>query len=662
MERVSLEEFLMNDEFWNSVEQSFDIPLQFAEQDPIVGHEEEKRIIREQCKKYVQNFYYFENEMKKVDYNPKEIDKIRNNFNPIGIVLIGKYGSAKSREMQLAQIWIREMLEELGIKGFDYVAEIDKTMPLGFVIKRYEHPYGIQLREAKIRRIRKIDKIKSILLKAILGSAGFFLLYQTIGFIFWFSNFIPNTLFNIGLNLWYDLPRYLQIGEFLTLVGIYYTLSYFKKRVENNLPNIIASTADVPEALIGKIDSGEFLLGKYDHALSDKPPQNRFVINPALLKFHGNVFAVENLHELTQETQELIAQVIEEKKKDVSNLGDSYTQIIYPFFFFTLNPDRISNIKEVLRAKTRYFVVLEVRNEVENNKRNRRHLMLLLSYRYKHLNFSINALKEIVNYCEFLADDRSKLYVSRKIFSIPTYLEDNEKELIEKSDVRKALEKMLTVTQTSAIAKIEELYNSYNIKTSGSEIGRCNVICKYLHREASESGTLEIHVSNEDYISYVIPIKAVIKKNGKGDINIITRGLSEDEIKFYTNSLKSLLHKEIKDNDIYISVPCLSNDETLLAGMYIAAYSALKRCKVDLSNIIALNINSFGETSKLPFLNLRMFYTKNILKNKKVIVSKEDLEYKVNKEYIRDFIKTNIVSVEDLNKLFEEIEYGRRNK
>jgi hypothetical protein len=680
--KIKLEEFLLDEDFWRSYKTSDEIPTGFFEKDNykyeyspynfLVGKERDKKILREVVDKFVNQVVWLDMEWDNLEKEGKSKNSpSRDGINdilvkklerPPIIVSTGRYGSGKTLEQKILREHLQIELEKRGIFGYDFLAEPDKFSSEKFVIKRYPHPYGIKKYENLQKRAQLIDKIKRYTLYSAIGSAFSFMAYQTLAFIGLYQHFVLDIFFNIGLNLWYDLPRYLQMAEVLLLSGIFGTLHFYKKRSESKLPHFLATTRFGMEPLIGG-EKREDIIGYYDKKLNDRPPQNRFSIEPKILKTFCNVFPIENLHRLEEGTQELLAQLIEEKIFPVASLGEEYNELFYCIVYATINPEATKNVIEALQAKFKYAIELDVTNEVDNTEINRRHLITLIRYMYKNLRFKREALEKIVEFCQLLAENKDKLYISRRIISLPERSNiikelSGKSEYINDNHVKDAAREMLSFVQIPMKRLIEDLYKSYNVDLNGSKVGSCNIVCKILDPELKEEAK-EVYLQSEDYLSYITSIEAHAKKSKGGKINIVSKGLSDEEINFYKDALYFLFKKDginLEEYEINLSVPVLIDDKNILAGMYVAVNSAINGYKIDQSKVLAVNMNERGDIASLDRLNLRIFYSSNFLKSKTAVVGDKDYETVVAKNWFKEE-GIKLVPVNNRKKLMEEMIY-----
>ena len=184
-----------------------------------------------------------------------------------------------------------------------------------------------------------------------------------------------------------------------------------------------------------------------------------------------------------------------------------------------------------------------------------------------------------------------------------------------------AVKEMLSFIQIPMKARIERNYKNYEIRLEGSKVGKCYVLSKLLDPELKERVSEE-YLQSDDYISYLVPIEARAIK-GRGKLVIVSKGLKKEEEEFYKKALNMMFADEgidLSDYDVYISLPCIRDDESLLAGMYVALHSALGNYPLRLDRVLALNLRENREFGRMDRLNVRIFYCTPYLKGKEVLV------------------------------------------
>jgi hypothetical protein len=610
------------------------------------------------------------------------VDILKRDTRPMYIIaLVGPYGSGKTLLANCLSIYLQKLFDGIGFRPPDYVAIPDNNFSRGFRIDSLPTPQGEMELKKYLKRQSILGKIKKGSIWGLIASAAFTLLYQTLWFIKSESKYIKDWLLNIGMNIWYDILRYASVVEiafFTYMIGFAY---WYMKRNQSKRPNIISYGRVMPSILIGG-ESREELEGVYDDSL-DRPPQEKILKRSKALEANMKILPIENVAALKEDAQLFLAQLIEEKEIYFAGLPNDYREFFYTLVVVGINPDQIHKVHPALLNRLNYgeqfkslntlcesssfydevsnILLINNTEVVEGNDINKAHFLTYLAWRIKENGgrpWKLEAMKTFMDYSSCLAEDKDKLYVSRKIIKLIDKVEEVAKSerspYVEKEHVKETIKTFRSSMQKLLEEKIKELYSTYPPLLQGSEVGSVN--CLLLHQETIKEGE-ESYLQSEDYVGYICKINTVVEKvsGNKGEIKIISNGLTEDEKRHYQDSLRMLFAKDEELADyyqyfnIYVSVPCLKNDDSLLAGMYVSAKSAIKECPINQNYILSIKLTEDGRITSLPRLNRRLFYLEGI--GKDVVVSKEDYNKRIPANYYDKLQFHTVEKLQEIEKL-----------
>ncbi len=697
--KITLDSFLEDDIWWETeFKDTSQIPLDLIrkpknggaendsvfEYDPynkIVGHEKEKAASRSVVDDALKTFAYIRKRRKELaaggfkENDPPGrciIDILREEVPPMPMIIrIGPYGSSKTLQQRCEEEYLFIKREKYGLTGYDYFAISNKDSPLGFILKQTESPYGQRAVDRYFfKKQSKADALSVLKWAAVAGAGAAItgVMAELILQYWWASPLLgENPLEWIVTNMSVVIP---YIEELVLIGGIPTALALARKWLNKNKskdPRLLAVGNEMTPPYVGH-ESVDNLRGNYMHDL-DVPPQFKLKIGD-ILKANEKILMVENLHSLSPDLQKNLSQIIEEKVVDVADLPREHRKFVYTLISAGINTDKLSAVAESLQNRINYAEILNVVNNVsrdeekvyifpetnttvsidsengiKRNKKNERHLALLLSDITDRIGgrpWKKSAYHEFVDYCSRLADSSRELHISRRVIKLPKkaeeFAEAEKSPYIEERHVLLAEKELKSITQSVMERKLMD----YSIEQKASlgddkEIGRVNVLLSY-HDDllkGLEPGTpreIYDYIQMEDHVGYIVPITAVndINNRGESGLEVVTKDKSIDKT-FLRDSLLSLLSKEgvkLDGRRIYVSIPSLKDDDAILGGAYIAVKSVIEQKPLRQDACLAVKVTEAGEVTSIPKLNSRLFYLEG--KANEVVVSNYDKRNKID--------------------------------
>ncbi len=691
--KITLESFLEDDPWWdNQFRDTSQIPLGFVRKpkndggvdgsplvyDPynkIVGHEKEKAASKGVVRDALKTFAYIKkrwNELRASGLSENSppghciIDILREEVPPMPmIVRIGPYGSSKTLQQRCEEEFLFMEREKYGLTGYDYFTASDESSPLGFVLRQAESPHGQLVVEDHFSKKEIKANTFNFLKWAAIAGAGTAIAGSMAELIlqYWWELqlFSESPLEWVSTNMATVLP---YIEELVLIAGVPTALGLAKKWINRNKspdPRLLSTGSEMVPPYVGHETVGN-LRGDYMHGL-DAPPQFRLKLGD-MLRANEKMLTIENLHSLSPDVQKNLSQIIEEKVVDVAGLPREYRKFVYTLVSAGINTDKLSSVVESLQNRINYAEILNVVNNIsrdeeqvysfpdtnttisvdsgngiKRNKKNERHLALLLGDITDHIGgrpWKKEAYQEFVDYCSRLSDNSGELHISRRVIKLPKKAEDfaetEKAPYVEQRHVMLAEKELKSITQSVMERKLRDYAVEQSTPaTDNQKVGRVNVALSYHDNllKGVEPGTpreIYDYIQTEDYVGYVAPITAINEwtKDDRSGLEIITKDSSLDK-DFLKNALLSLLAKEGADmhgHKIYVSVPSLKDDDAILGGAYVAVKSVLE-CKPLRQDVcLAAKVTEAGEITSIPRLNSRLFYLDG--KTKEVVVSDYD--------------------------------------
>jgi hypothetical protein len=456
---------------------------------------------------------------------------------------------------------------------------------------------------------------------------------------------------------------------------VYELTAHFKKNKKNH-PKILIDGSGEPPHLIGTEVSPAMLVGAYDE-YADKSPQDRFTQEPVLLKSLYKPLTIENLHELNNPSQSILAQVLEEKKVEVAGRAD-LSEFWFGLISVCTNTQWLNKLLESLKNRLNYATTIYVKNEVERTPRHERHLGVILADiidGIKGRPAKRDAYLEFLDYTSRLADSSNELHISRRVIRLPKRAEElaaaEGSSYIEARHIMRAEAESRSQIQLAMLEKLSSALSEVGTPVNDSEkIGLVKVLCSYNDESLQNlevGGPVGVYdyVYSEDYVGYAVPIRARIvgsksafsKLFSHNGIHIhTTNARVNQKVNEYSEALRGLFADDgidIDDYKVLISIPTLDDDSTIVAGAYLAIKSAIEQKPLRQDLLMAAQLSdTIGDITSLPHMNSRLFYADGLCNG--VVVSDYDYNNKIIKRdgssLYRDI---NIIPVKNRKELFE---------
>lgn len=684
--KITLDEFLSDENFWGNFEDTSQIPRGFLRDNPgsafsydpynkIVGHERDKAasksIIMYTIKQYVRIRLLREALKKRGLSEDKIIDTLRKSSPPMPMIIrFGPYGSSKTKQQECEEEFMKIMRKKFGLTGYDYYVTRKVGSPLEFAIVEKQAPFGEEDVKRYDRRERLKGKIKVGIEVGAVATVGIALTYyvidQTLQYD-WLQQFLgwdwPEWVI---ANFSWMVPEMFYAS--VPVIGAALAYQYIKNLNKNKSkkPRLLLKGRDSVDILLGN-ESKESLIGKFEER--DCPPQDKLTETPQILNSNEKILSIENLHAMDKSVQRTLSQIIEEKVVDV--VGNSnHRKFFYSLISAGINTEKLPMVDEALKNRINYAQKLYVQNAVQRgeefvysfpetnttlvnekegvkrSQKNERHLRVLLADILDGMGgrpWKKEACDEFVDYCSRLADSADELHISRRVIALPktadNFAREDNSAFVTAKHVSMAEKESKSLTQLAMAPKIRDYISEHAVFNGPAiEVGRVNVLLSYSDEtlkgmESGTSKTLYDYMQTEDYIGYVVPITARHAKAEPGKAGCIELVSEEETVMrkagFYENALRMLFNSEnidLSKYNISVSVPALKEDDALLAGLYVAIKSSIEERPLRQDVFLAAKLLETGQVTSLQKLNCRLFYASDY-KNK-VIISEYDNTHK----------------------------------
>jgi hypothetical protein len=682
---ITLEEFLYDDEFWEKIHRDgSDIPLDFFDTDAkppfeynplnvVVGHDREKKRVVEAIENYLREERRREELEKEYKRRglPEDapgkvciVDKLKEEIPPVEpIFFFGPYGSSKSLQQRCYQKLFFMLREKFGVRGHGYVAEWDKTKPYGMDIHTHFGGDEIARIENFEKREKRKERIKKVLKLSAIGGGGciasywivrvferawpyFYQMYVVQQGDWW--GFVKRLFDILEATIWIQLPNYAPLGYLALGAAGLALISKYLKRHEDRKPNLLADARTIPPVLLGH-ESKEELIGKY---LDEEGLAPQFKITPSLLlKADSKPLIVENLPNLKDDVQLILAQVMEEREIEVAG---RFRRFVRPLFLFGANTEKLPGVVDPLKNRIIYGIVEEVTNEIERNKKNERHLKAFLAFlckKYGTLFADLDAENEYIEICSRLADDIGKLHISRRTVAIPRYAgrfaEEEGCKYISPKHLKMAEREVKSIVQQVLERRLKHYVDRSNVELEGERIGKVNVVGLAKESELGFTSGLEdnrlfekdvyLGAQSEDHIGYIGTIVAnvfPVDDFRKAKFEIIDEKGNLKNKDFYKNRIETLLRNDgidISNDIVMLDVRLYNDDDVIVTGGYLAIRSAKRKEKIKQDIALAVGLLPEGVTTPVDKLNARLYGVHEQIDS--VIVTSYDLEKRIKKEW-----------------------------
>lgn len=699
--KITLQEFLSNDGWWNNhFQDTSQLPLELIKKprdeieaensfyvyDPynrIVGHEKEKEVSKAAVLNFLATSAMIRKrkaELASMGFSESMppgrciIDILREEFPTMPMtVRIGPYAGGKTLGQECEEEFLFMKRKEFGLAGYDYVAVRDRKSPLEFKLEEVSSPNGIEdVEEYNFMKETK-STVKKWGVRSMLLGGGLFISYVLADFTLQYYPLIQ--AYGINPLYWFfdNFSYILQDGSYIATFGILGALSYyFNKKLNKGKskdPNLLSTGEERPTPYVGH-ETVDDLLGKY---IEDKetPPQFRIKKLSDILKANEKVFIVENLHELSREVQQNLAQIIEERYVDVA--GQNLRKFVYSLVSVGLNVEKMSKLEEALKNRLNYADRMFVSNDVqkyqdlavydaktgsafikpspsvEKTPLNLRHMYLFIAdvaSRSFGIPWKKDSCDELLDYCSRLSDDVDSIRIDRGVINVINQAEKFAKtegsKYVKVNHVINAERSYRSLVQLAMEGKIKEYEKEAGVELKRDElyykeIGTSRVIISYRDKDLQEygeglrEGAYEYERS-EDYIGVIVKINASVSKRKEGEdeqFDIISGNAAINK-DFYKASLRALFMREridLSSYNISLSIPTLSDDDAILAGAYSSLKSAIMSKGIRQDRYIVAKLTETGELTSLRKLNTRLSAIDN--SHQGAIISVYDYKHKV---------------------------------
>lgn len=702
---ISFEDFLNDDKFWESHKDGSDIPTDFFKKDAeppfkydprnkVVGHDREKKRVEDALLDYIEE----EKKRETLEKVYKEmglpedaagkacvVDKLKEEL-PCAepIFFYGPYGSSKSLQQKCYQELFFMMRDEEGAMGHEFLAEWDKTKPYGMDlrtcfggegIKRVEDYEKWEKRKNKLKRVGKWAAIGGTL---GLASVWFVNVLERYGPMLYtryveqqgdWVKFFKQLFGLIELMVWVDIDEYSNLAYIAlgtTALGV---ITKYLRRHEIKTPHLLADARTIPPVLLGH-ETKEDLIGKYLD-VEGYAPQFR-ITEPLLLKTDSKPLIIENLSNLKEDVQLILAQTMEEREVEVAG---KFRRFVRPLFFIGANTDKLPGVVSPLKSRITYGVVEEVTNEIERSVKNDRHLKAFLAYlckRYGTMYADPEGENKYLELSSKLADDVNQLHISRRTVAIPRYAgrfakEDGSTHITPKH-MDQAEKCVKSIVQQVLDRKLRHYIDRTNIETKGERVGKVNVIAVAEESNLEFTGSLEdrrlfddygekevyVGAQSEDHIGYVATMAAFVYPVDdfrKAKFEIIDKKGNLKRIDFYKSQIETLLRNDgidISNDIIMLDARLYNDDDAIVTGGYLAIRSAIKGEKLRQDVAVATGLSPEGITTPLDKLNARLYGVDGSIGS--VVVTGHDYNNRVKKEWYPDLEINTADKKEDILK------------
>ena len=578
LNKITLEKFLSDDDWWDNFKDSLEIPLDFiqrpktqleAENSPyvydpynsIVGHEKEKQVSNAMLINVCGTLARIRKmrEDLKTRGMPENsppgnciIDRLREAFPTMPmIVREGPYGGSKTLQQECEEEKFFMMREEFGLTGYDYYTKRDKNSPLEFALVEKSSPGGVLDVEKYYDRKEFKRIIKSGFKKLAIYGSGGLITYVVAEILIRYWGLAQ--AFGIDPALWIadGVVTVLPYAQNLSAVAIAGILAYAAKehfgRNKSKDLNLLATGDERPAPYVGH-ENVRNLKGEFMTHL-DTSPQFKIMRAPDVLKANEKILIIENVHELSREVQQNLSQIIEEKYVDIADL--SMRKFVYSLVSVGLNTEKMSQLEESLRNRLNYAERLNVRNEIERDEDvvirnpqngdvfikssdsvrrdriNERHLYVFLADRVSKmagLPWKREACEELADYCSRLAEDVNKLRIDRGVVNViqkaNQFAKNDGVAYVEPKHIIASERDYRSLMQLAMQDKLKDYAMENGLKFKNDrEVGVVRVLASYHDPQLQSFGKdmkkdAYEYARSEDYTSHPVEITATVEEAG----------------------------------------------------------------------------------------------------------------------------------------------------
>jgi hypothetical protein len=411
--------------------------------------------------------------------------------------------------------------------------------------------------------------------------------------------------------------------------------------------------------------------------MPDRPYQE-CLTEPKLLYGNGNITIIEKLGELNKDSQELIAQVINERIFNV--LGNS--KLARSFFtlpFISMNPDDEPKVVPPLRDRINFGYVMNVVNEVGDKTtltEDENWIKFFAAYirrSISHKPFDKAGLNEVVEVAKRMSDNIYTPAITRSWISIVMraciLAKEDDSTYTTDKHVKEAERETRSLVQSILENRVNEhCYEKYlfndDTKYSSEKVKilallRDENLIKEVEKSAGE--VFESYkLSLEDSVGYLTEISAFVKKVRDASESKFLVTKEFDGIEDYKRTVIGMLEKDGFDTSkysIFVDTSKLFNiDETIIPATYLLLYSQLskKPKKIRQDKALAVSMDILGNVIPADKINRRIFYSPDNVKE--IVVTQYDLENRTKESY---YPNKKLIPVVNKEKLLEEMLYEK---
>jgi len=608
-------------------------------------------------------------------------------------------GSGKSFIQRRLEVWRQELYNHLDLKGYDRLMLRDqkerdsaylRTFLGGSGASVIEYHESIEIRKERFNRTRNWLIYSSLFAFPVYAAT---VLTARIAQFSWGVDIGVDPAIDLGAALNRNF-NWIALG--LGLAGwnaIYNRLVKRWEKGESNRPEWIVNSTQSTPVIIGNVDREE-IVGKYlADAGSDVQPQKKFT-KPNWLNSDGQSLIIEQLADLSEENQNILAQIIQEKEFPITDKGE-YTTSYFSFMSIGLNPHLADKVVAPLKDRLKLGYGSMVANEIpstnkigtsiydsfieqalqedpnnlelfansestiERSKRIERKFWGFMKYfRKDNKPFNREALEKAVDLSSALSEDKSKLVIDREFIGILTHAMTlstlRKEDFTTADDILNSAKTYRSDEQSTLLPVLERHYKSMEQGLKFG-VGYVNVLGLLLYNTGNLDNEHLIYIAEKNSLGYIFPIQATAEKSGQGgSLEIITNEQLSSSKEFYEQELKLLLkNRDIKISNYDLSIDIsksLCNDDSILSAMYVAVKSAIDGKEIDGDKVLLAKCDHYGNLLSPKRSNKRLITAHGRLD--KIIVSEYDLSKKIDSDiYLEDF-GINLLGVNNLDELY----------
>lgn len=598
--------------------------------------------------------------------------------NPVTFLLLGDMGAGKSFIQRRLEKWRQRLYDKLDLRGYDRLLLRDRADNNKAYLRTLPSGEGSALLHHHDKQQRARRGLETWLRRAVITLLAFPPVYQAVVLGWEVAKYQWGVLGDI--NPLVDLGVWINDNfHWVSLYVVLFIFSQTEKWVRDSgylerlslRPQMVVDSLRSESVIIGDVARGK-IVGNYE-ADFKRPPQLGLIELPNWLQTDGKSLIIEQLSDLSHDAQSIFAQLVQEREFAIADRGE-YTTPFLSFLSVGQNPhvmnDLIPPLKDRLKLGSGCVVVnavdkdqipLKTHNdfasyvikqnahssqfatattadaELRSRRIERKFMAFLKDFREKAgaKPLERGALVFLTMASSAYADDVGKIIINREFLGYLNALMMQSTftghDRITKEDCAMAVLTTRTPDQKILIRTIAD--RNSKAANAPNSLGEANVLALAKRLEPGESPYLQ-DVAEENSISYIATIHARILKTGTPGLHLLHAPFTNERCEEFIIELQCLLETagiSFDQLSLYIDFAgVINDDETLLAGAYLAVRSAIEKRPLRDDALLACQLSPTGEILSLPKLNQRLMTS---MAHGPVYIFERDRAVKINHDF-----------------------------